>query len=58
MTGTYYLFRNTIVIPSAALGGYLWEFVSPEIAFTIAAVIGVVGTGYFLTFGEEFEAYV
>lgn len=58
VTGTYYLLRNTIVIPSAALGGYLWEFVSPEIAFTIAAVIGVVGTGYFLLFGEEFEAYV
>ncbi|MDL5363139.1 MFS transporter [Halalkalicoccus sp. NIPERK01] len=58
VTGTYYLLRNTIVIPSAALGGYLWEFVSPEIAFTLAAVIGVVGTGYFLVFGEEFEAYV
>ncbi len=57
VTGTYYLLRNTIVIPSAALGGYLWEFVSPEVAFTIAAVIGVVGTGYFLLFGKEFEAY-
>ncbi|MFB6227628.1 MAG: MFS transporter [Halobacteriales archaeon] len=58
VTGTYYLLRNTIVIPSAALGGYLWEFVSPEIAFTIAAVIGAAGTGYFLIFGKEFEAYV
>ncbi|RLM88837.1 MFS transporter [Halobellus sp. Atlit-38R] len=57
VTGTYYLLRNTIVIPSAALGGYLWEFVSPEVAFTIAAVVGVIGTGYFLVFGEEFEAY-
>jgi len=57
VTGTYYLLRNTIVIPSAALGGYLWEFVSPEVAFTIAAAVGVVGTGYFLLFGEEFEAY-
>jgi len=57
VTGTYYLLRNTIVIPSAALGGYLWEFVSPEVAFTIAAAIGAVGTGYFLAFGEEFEAY-
>jgi MFS family permease len=57
VTGTYYLLRNTIVIPSAALGGYLWEFVSPEMAFTIAAAIGAVGTGYFLVFGEEFEAY-
>ncbi|WP_123536673.1 MFS transporter [Halosimplex salinum] len=57
VTGTYYLLRNTIVIPSAALGGYLWDFVSPELAFTVAAVIGLVGTGYFLVFGEEFEAY-
>ena len=57
VTGTYYLLRNTIVIPSAALGGYLWEFVSPEVAFTIAAVIGLLGTGYFLVFGEEFAAY-
>ena len=57
VTGTYYLIRNTVVIPSAAVGGYLWDFVSPEVAFTVAAVIGVVGTGYFLAFGEEFEAY-
>ncbi|TKX75216.1 MFS transporter [Halorubrum sp. GN11_10-6_MGM] len=57
VTGTYYLIRNAVVIPSAAVGGYLWEFVSPELAFTVAAVIGVVGTGYFLAFGEEFEAY-
>lgn len=57
VTGTYYLLRNTVVIPSAALGGYLWDFVSPEIAFTVAAVIGIIGTGYFLVFGEEFEAY-
>jgi MFS family permease len=57
VTGTYYLLRNTVVIPSAALGGYLWDFVSPEVAFGLAAVIGLVGTGYFLVFGEEFEAY-
>ncbi|QLG61250.1 MFS transporter [Halorarum salinum] len=57
VTGTYYLLRNTVVIPSAALGGYLWDFVSPELAFTVAAVVGLVGTGYFLLFGKEFEAY-
>lgn len=57
VTGTYYLLRNTVVIPSAAIGGYLWDFVSPELAFTTAAVIGVIGTGYFLAFGKEFEAY-
>ena len=57
VTGTYYLIRNTVVIPSAAIGGYLWEFVAPELAFTIAAVVGVAGTAYFLAFGQEFEAY-
>ena len=57
VTGTYYLLRNTVVVPSAALGGFLWDFVSPEVAFTLAAVLGVVGTGYFLVFGEEFDAY-
>jgi len=57
VTGTYYLLRNVIVIPSAAVGGYLWDFVSPTVAFSIAAVIGVVGTGYFLLFGKEFAAY-
>ncbi|QKY18886.1 MFS transporter [Halolamina sp. CBA1230] len=57
VTGTYYLLRNTVVIPSAALGGYLWQYVSPELAFTIAAAVGVAGTGYFLAFGREFDAY-
>jgi MFS family permease len=57
VTGSYYLLRNTIVVPSALVGGYLWEFVSPALAFSVAAAIGVVGTGYFLLFGREFDAY-
>ena len=57
VTGTYYLLRNSVVVPSAAIGGFLWEFVSPQIAFGVAAAIGVVGTGYFIIFGEEFDAY-
>ncbi|ESS10529.1 MAG: hypothetical protein A07HR60_02544 [uncultured archaeon A07HR60] len=57
VTGAYYLLRNTIVVPSAALGGSLWEFVSPTVAFSVAAVIGLLGTGYFLIYGKEFEAY-
>jgi hypothetical protein len=57
VTGTYYLVRNTLVIPSAAIGGSLWAFVSPGVAFSVAAAIGLAGTGYFLVFGEEFEAY-
>jgi MFS family permease len=57
VTGAYYLLRNAIVIPSAALGGALWQAVSPEVAFTLASAIGVIGTGYFLLVGTEFEAY-
>jgi len=57
VTGTYYLVRNAIVIPSAAFGGVLWDVVSPTMAFTVAAVIGMLGTVYFLLFGDEFAAY-
>jgi MFS family permease len=57
VTGAYYLLRNVVVVPSAALGGALWEFLSPELAFTVAAAIGAAGTGYFLAFGEEFDPY-
>jgi MFS family permease len=57
VTGSYYLLRNAITIPSAAVGGLLYDAVSPEVAFGIASVVGVIGTGYFLLFGEEFAAY-
>ncbi|WP_459194769.1 MFS transporter [Halosimplex sp. J119] len=72
VTGAYYLLRNTIVIPSAALGGYLYDSdwavdvpvgpldvltAGPELAFSVASVVGVVGVVYFLVFGEEFAAY-
>ncbi|WP_135365533.1 MFS transporter [Halosimplex halophilum] len=72
VTGAYYLLRNTIVVPSAALGGYLYDSdwtvalpagpldavtAGPELAFSVATVVGVVGVAYFLAFGEEFAAY-
>ncbi|WP_254524534.1 MFS transporter [Natrinema caseinilyticum] len=69
VTGAYYLLRNVIVIPSAAIGGLLWGGFSnpltgarvvagdPTLAFGLASAIGLLGTGYFLLFGEEFEAY-
>jgi MFS family permease len=68
VAGSYYLVRNTIVIPSAAIGGAIYggfpvpftslEYAgSPTLSFTLATAIGLVGTGYFLVFGEEFEAY-
>ena len=57
VTGSYYFVRGAIVIPSGALGGFLWEFVSPEVSFTIASAVGLVGVAYFAIFGQEFEAY-
>ncbi len=56
VVGSYYLLRNAIVIPSAALGGVLYD-ASPTLAFGVATAVGLLGTGYFLAFGEEFEAY-
>ncbi|QLG29319.1 MFS transporter [Halorarum halophilum] len=56
VTGTYYLVRNAVTIPSAAAGGLIYG-VSPPAAFATATVVGIVGTGYFLVRGEEFAAY-
>ncbi|EMA43357.1 MFS transporter [Halococcus saccharolyticus] len=67
VTGSYYLVRNVAVIPSAALGGVLYGGLalpgvgqvlagSPPLAFGAATVVGLLGTGYFLVFGEEFAA--
>ena len=68
VAGSYYLVRNTVVIPSAAIGGALYGGFSvprsalafegsPELAFSIATVVGLAGTAYFLLFGREFDAY-
>jgi MFS family permease len=54
VTGAYYLVRNVVVIPSAALGGWLYG-VSPTIAFTTASIVGVLGVFYFVVFGREFK---
>lgn len=56
VTGSYYLVRNAVTIPSAAVGGWLYG-ADPRIAFGLATVVGLVGTGYFLIRGEEFAAY-
>ena len=55
VTGSYYLVRNAVVVPSAAIGGGIYA-VSPETAFLGATAIGLVGFGLFLVFGREFEA--
>jgi MFS family permease len=57
VTGAYYLARNAVVIPSAALGGALWVRVSPEVAFTLASLVAGAGLVWFLVRGREFEAY-
>ena len=57
VTGSYYFIRGLIVIPSGVLGGILWQFASPELSFTIASLIGIIGVGYFAIYGQEFEAY-
>ena len=68
VAGSYYLVRNAVVVPSAALGGLLFGGFtvpgtdvavvgSPELAFVLATVVGLVGTALFVLFGREFEAY-
>jgi len=57
VTGSYYLVRNTVTIPSALVGGWLYDAVSPELAFGVASAVGVAGVAVFLAFGQEFEAY-
>ena len=68
VSGSYYLVRTTIVIPSAALGGLIYGGFSvpgtdlaiggsPTLAFGLASAIGIVGVAYFALFGEEYDAY-
>ncbi|WP_380678951.1 MFS transporter [Salinigranum sp. GCM10025319] len=54
VVGSYYLVRNAVAIPSAAIGGWLYAR-DPVVAFGVATVVGLLGTGYFLVAGEEFE---
>ncbi|GAB7010055.1 MFS transporter [Halorubrum trueperi] len=68
VSGSYYLLRNAIVIPSAALGGLIYGGFSipttdiafegsPVLSFGLASGIGLVGAAYFALFGEEYDAY-
>ncbi|MFC6722299.1 MFS transporter [Halovenus amylolytica] len=68
VAGSYYLIRNVVVIPSAAIGGAIYGGFSVPLtdiaypgneilAFGLATVVGLAGTLYFLAFGKEFEAY-
>jgi MFS family permease len=55
VTGSYYLVRNVVTVPSAAVGGVLYA-VSPVVAFTTASAIGGGGVLLFLLVGEDFDA--
>jgi hypothetical protein len=68
VAGSYYLVRNTVVVPSAALGGALYGGFtvpgtslsvsgSPELAFSLATAIGLLGTALFVRYGREFGPY-
>ncbi|WP_280585960.1 MFS transporter [Halorubrum sp. Boch-26] len=68
VSGSYYLLRNAVVIPSAALGGLIYGGFAvpgtdvsiagdPVVAFGLASAIGLVGVAYFALFGEEYDAY-
>jgi len=57
VTGTYYLVRNVVVIPSAAVGGAIYA-VDPGAAFLAATAVGLVGVALFSAFGREFDAAV
>jgi MFS family permease len=54
VTGSYYLVRNAVTIPSAAVGGALYAL-SPAVAFGTATAIGLAGVGVFVLTGERFE---
>jgi MFS family permease len=45
--GVYYLIRNLVTVPAAAVGGLLYAL-SPTVAFTAASVVGLIGTAIFL----------
>jgi MFS family permease len=53
VTGAYYLVRNVVVVPSAAIGGWLYS-ADPFLAFALASGVGVVGVVYFVAFGRGF----
>ncbi|MFB6299870.1 MAG: MFS transporter [Halobacteriales archaeon] len=56
VTGSYYLIRNTLGIPSTAIGGAIYA-VNPTLSFMLATAVGLLGTGYYVLFGREFAAY-
>ncbi len=54
-TGVYYLIRNTLRTPGPAVGGLLYEW-SPEIAFTAATFVGLVGVCVYAIYGRPWHS--
>ena len=50
--GLYYLVRSLSITPAAAIGGILWK-IAPQVPFTTAGIIGLVGTVVFTLTVEE-----
>jgi MFS family permease len=53
-TGVYYLLRGLLRMPAPAIGGFLYHY-SPELSFSIASTIGLLGVGIFLYYGQRFD---
>jgi MFS family permease len=50
--GVYYLVRSLSITPASAIGGLLWR-IRPQLPFTVAGVIGVIGTLLFVATVQE-----
>jgi len=57
MFGLYYLMRDVIVSIAAFGGALLWN-ISPAVNFITAAVFGLAGTIYFISFGKDLDSRV
>ncbi len=51
-TGIYYLIRNTLKTPAPVLGGFLFEW-SPEVAFSTATAVGLIGVLIYIVYGSR-----
>jgi len=52
MFGLYYLLRDVIVSLAAFSAGFLWN-ISPQTNFLVAFGFGLMGTVFFILFGED-----
>ena len=50
--GLYYLVRSLSITPASAIGGLLWR-IRPQLPFTVAGGIGVIGTLLFVATVQE-----